>query len=64
VEQTTRPLLEVHLLEPSSLAYGDKLTVQWLQFLRPEAKFGSLEELRTQIENDRKSALQFFQNSG
>ena len=61
VGPATRPLLEVHLLEASSLTYGDKLTVQWLQFLRPESKFGSLEELRRQIENDRKSALNFFQ---
>ena len=57
----SRPLLEVHLLDTSSLTYGDKLTVQWLHFLRPESKFGSLEELRQQIENDRKSALNFFQ---
>lgn len=64
VEQATRPLLEVHLLEPSSLTYGDKLTVNWLQFLRPESKFGSLEELRQQIGHDRKSALTFFQNGG
>jgi hypothetical protein len=47
VEQTTRPLLEVHLLEPSPLTYGDKLTVKWLHFLRPESKFGSVEELRS-----------------
>ncbi len=64
VEQATRPLLEVHLLESSSLTYGDKLTVQWLHFIRPESKFGSLEELRRQIENDRKGALNFFQNGG
>ena len=61
VEQASRPLLEVHLLETSSLTYGDKLLVQWLHFLRPESKFGSLEELRRQIETDRKSALQYFQ---
>ena len=61
VDQTTRPLLEVHVLETSSLTYGDKLTVNWLQFLRPEAKFGSMEELRLQIEKDRQGALRFFQ---
>ncbi len=60
VEQTTRPLLEVHLLESSSLTYGDKLTVRWLHFLRPESKFGSMEELRLQIARDRESALKFF----
>ena len=61
VEQTTRPLLEVHLLEPSPLTYGDKLTVKWLHFLRPESKFGSVEELRAQIEKDRQDARKFFQ---
>jgi riboflavin kinase/FMN adenylyltransferase len=60
VEQTSRPLLEVHLLEASPLTYGEKLTVNWLHFLRPESKFGSLEELRAQIEKDRKTALDFF----
>jgi riboflavin kinase/FMN adenylyltransferase len=64
VEQTTRPLLEVHLLEPSSLTYGDKVTVNWLQFQRPEAKFGSVEEMRLQIAKDRETALKFFQNTG
>jgi riboflavin kinase/FMN adenylyltransferase len=61
VEQTSRPLLEVHLLETSSLTYGDKLVVNWLHFLRPESKFGSMEELRLQIEKDRQNALKYFQ---
>lgn len=55
-----QPLLEVHLLEDSLLNYGDKLTVHWLHFLRPESKFDSLESLRRQIANDRKAALDFF----
>ncbi|MDB6114694.1 MAG: ribF [Lacunisphaera sp.] len=63
VEQTSHPLLEVHLLETSSLTYGDKLTVHWLQFLRPEAKFGGMEEMRLQIVRDRENALKFFQKS-
>lgn len=64
VEQATRPLLEVHLLEASSLTYGDKVSVQWLQFLRPESKFGSLEELRRQIEKDVQAARAFFAPTG
>lgn len=64
VEQTARPLLEVHLLETSSLTYGDKLTVHWLQALRPEVKFSGMEELRLQIARDRQEALEFFANRG
>jgi riboflavin kinase/FMN adenylyltransferase len=55
-----RPLLEVHLLEPSSLTYGDKISVKWLHFLRPEAKFGSVEELQRHIAADRATARRFF----
>jgi len=55
-----RPLLEVHLLEASAITYGDKVAVNWLHFLRPESKFGSMEELRRQIEKDRQYALEFF----
>lgn len=61
VEQADRPLLEVHLLEPAALNYGDMVTVRWLHFLRPEAKFGGLETLRAQLVRDRDSALKFFQ---
>lgn len=60
VGSATAPLLEVHLLEPSPLTYGDRLTVRWLHFLRPEARFGSVEELGRQIARDRESALQYF----
>jgi riboflavin kinase/FMN adenylyltransferase len=61
VTQSARPLLEVHLLESSPLTYGDKITVHWLHFLRPESRFGSIEELRQQIEKDRLAALGYFQ---
>ena len=60
VEQTDRPLLEVHLLEPSALTIGDRVTVRWLRFLRPEAKFAGVEELRAQIARDRENALKYF----
>jgi riboflavin kinase/FMN adenylyltransferase len=51
-----RPILEVHLLENSTLTYGDKVRVNWLHFLRPESKFESLEELKKQIVTDAENA--------
>lgn len=64
VGSATQPRLEVHLLDESPLNYGDKITVSWVHFLRPEARFGSVEELRAQITRDRENALKFFQKSG
>ncbi len=62
VEETKRPLLEVNVLAETKLTYGDWVTVQWLRFLRPEKKFGSLDELRAQMEIDRKNALNALKN--
>lgn len=64
VEQTGRPLLETHVLEETRLGPGDKVTVNWLRFLRPEKKFASVEELRAQIAKDRQDALRLLADSG
>jgi riboflavin kinase/FMN adenylyltransferase len=54
----TAPRLEVHVLTATALTYGDRVTVRWLRFLRPERKFSGVEELRKQIEIDRRTALE------
>ncbi len=60
VEQTTKPVLEVHILGETKLGAGSPLTVHWLHFLRSEKKFSGVEELAAQITQDRQNALLFF----
>jgi riboflavin kinase / FMN adenylyltransferase len=60
VEQTTEPRLEAHVLGPCPFNQGDAVTVDWLAFLRPELKFGGLDELRTQIARDVADARRQF----
>ena len=61
VEQTSTPQLEVHVIEPEcGYLIGDALRVEWLAFLRPEEKFGTIDELRTQIAHDREAARAWF----
>jgi riboflavin kinase/FMN adenylyltransferase len=43
---------EVHLFDWSSDLYGKTLSVHFTQFIRPEQKFASLEELTAQIQAD------------
>ncbi|HLP26981.1 MAG TPA: riboflavin kinase, partial [Acidobacteriota bacterium] len=57
----TTPRLEVHVLTLTTLTYGDRVTVRWLRFLRPERRFPGVEALREQIEADRRSALEVFE---
>jgi riboflavin kinase / FMN adenylyltransferase len=44
--------VEVHLLDWGGDLYGQTLTVSLEQFLRPEQKFASLDELKAQIQQD------------
>lgn len=51
------PVLEVHLLEaPASLPDLPLLDVSFLQFIRPERKFATVDDLRRQISLDAASA--------
>ena len=44
--------LETHLLGWQGNLYGRRMQMELLRFLRPEKKFGSVDELRAQIEAD------------
>ncbi len=50
--QTGERLLEVHLFDFNANLYGEEVEVSFGQFIRPEEKFGSLEELKVQIAKD------------
>jgi riboflavin kinase/FMN adenylyltransferase len=52
VEQAVEPRLEIHMLVACPYGVGDPVEVEWVRFLRPERKFGGIEELRAQIGRD------------
>lgn len=60
------PLLEVHLLDVPEgekiPTYGDEICVEWLNFLRPEQRFGSVDALRERLIEDRRKASAFFRS--
>lgn len=54
--------IEVHLLHFSEDIYGQKIQVNVIERLRDEQKFESLEALKSQLEIDKKTTIQYFQN--
>jgi riboflavin kinase/FMN adenylyltransferase len=54
--------VEVHLFDFEDNLYGKHLKVYFKEFLRPEKKFGNLEELKAQLEKDKFTAKSFFKN--
>ncbi len=59
VDGRTRTI-EVHLLDFSGDLYDATLKVFVRSFLREEKRFGGLEELKQQLEEDRRQAMAFF----
>ncbi len=53
-------LLEVHILDYSDDIYGQHVEVEFLQYLRGEQKFASVDELRSQIARDINDAKALF----
>lgn len=42
--------------------YGEKIVVSFLEFIRPEMKFASIEELKAQMESDIQVARKYYRN--
>jgi riboflavin kinase/FMN adenylyltransferase len=57
-------IVEAHILEFDRDLYGSKLRIGFVQRLRDEKKFDSIDALKTQIEADRARALDLFGRMG
>jgi riboflavin kinase/FMN adenylyltransferase len=64
VNPTQKVTMEVHLLDFSGDLYGESLRVVFLQRLRDERRFASLEELVAQLQRDRDAARAVVARSG
>ena len=60
----THVTVEPWLLDFSGDLYGKELTLQFHKFLRPERKFNSLEELRTEIQKNAAQTRAYFAFDG
>ncbi len=52
VNNATKPVLEVHILDFSKDIYGETLSIEFVKKIRDERKFNSIEELKNQIKAD------------
>jgi len=56
----TNQTIEAHFFDFDADIYNKEIVVSFLEFIRPEQKFNSLEALKQQIEKDKQTALLFF----
>lgn len=50
--RTAEPLLETHIFDFNSDIYGKNISIRPVKFLRPEARYETLDALKTQIRQD------------
>lgn len=62
ISEPTRPRIEALLLDVDRDLYGKELRVEFVEFIRPEQRFASVQELLDQIERDRKKAREVLAN--
>ena len=56
-------LLEAHIFDFDGDLYGKKVEVDFLHYLRPEAKFGSIRDLKAQMDEDAAEARRLLAQS-
>ncbi len=54
------PLCETYIFDYSGDCYGKNMEIGFLEFIRHEMRFSSVDELKTQIEKDKLSALSYL----
>jgi len=62
VEQTAVSNCEVYILDFAGDLYGKTVKTEFLEFLRPERHFSDIRALTTAVQNDIRSATQYFQS--
>ncbi|MBT8150323.1 MAG: riboflavin biosynthesis protein RibF, partial [Gammaproteobacteria bacterium] len=60
LNESIEAMLEVHLLDYAQSLYGARLEIRFLQWLREEQRFESLDLLKQQIQRDIDAARQWF----
>ncbi len=60
IEGERQPGIETHIMDIRSNLYEQQVKVLFLKYLRPEKKFSSVQELKEQMEADKKAARLFF----
>ena len=64
VAEEAKVLAEAYAFDFAGDVYGKEVTVEFHAFVRPEQKFGSVEELKARVDADIRFGREYFSHSG
>lgn len=59
-QERIEPKLEVYIFDFNKDIYGEELTIEWHQYIRPEKKFNGIEEIVKQLQTDEANIRKYF----
>ena len=62
VNETNEIFLEVNIFNFDKDIYGEKIKIRFVEYIREEVKFNSLEELKEKLHEDKQKTLNIFSN--
>jgi riboflavin kinase/FMN adenylyltransferase len=62
VNDTDEIFLEVNIFNFDKDIYGEKIKIRFVEYIREEVKFNSLEELTKKLDEDKQKTLNIFSN--
>ncbi len=63
IDQSGQRSIEVHIFDFQREIYGDKLEIFFVQYLRGDARFNDLEELKTALDQDKENSLKVLREA-
>jgi riboflavin kinase/FMN adenylyltransferase len=54
--------IEIHLFDFDATIYGENITIEFIEYIRPEQKFENLDVLKLQIAKDKEQAILYFES--
>ena len=60
INSLNSPILEAHILDYNDILYGKTINFDFIKFVRNNVKFDNLDDLKFQLEKDKKIAIEFF----
>ena len=62
VEDNGRKNIETHIIDFNGNCYGKSIKIEFIERIRDEMKFGSIEELKSQVQADILTAKELLNN--